>query len=73
MKVEFLMSEMQNDGSSITLVPVKPLRSKKEIQLLYTFFNSRESIKIDFPDPVPVEMTLEQVCKELGKDIKIVG
>ena len=67
MEHEFFITEVGTVSGEITLIPIKP-PSKIFINVVI----KTEKITIEFPDPPKVKMTLEEVCKELGKDIEIV-
>ena len=57
-KMKFFMKELANDGSEITLVPVKPLRDEKQFYTLLNAFNNRVVLEIDFPDPTPANWSV---------------
>lgn len=51
---------------------VKIYMVENEREYLYHIFNATSDIKWDWVKSQPVEMTLSEVCKALGKDIKII-
>lgn len=51
---------------------VKIYMVENEREYLYHIFNATSDIEWDWVKSQPVEMTLSEVCKALGKDIKII-
>jgi len=76
-KIEFLMTAMTlptrrtifSQDVEITIQPIT--LSRQEANILSDLFQDKGRISIEIEVPDPEEMTVEQICKELGREIVI--
>lgn len=59
-----------DDYSEYTIVKIYMVENEREY--LYHILTANSDIEWDWVKSQPVEMTLSEVCKALGKDIKII-
>lgn len=60
----------EDDYSDYKIVKIYMVENEREY--LYHILTANSDIKWDWVKSQPVEMTLSEVCKALGKDIKII-
>ena len=73
MKLKFFITDLVNDGSSITLIPSKPLRDEQQYDALVNACVNRIELELNVPVVLPppsTKMTLKEVCKELEKVVR---
>lgn len=72
MENEFYITELDlPNGSGVGLEPAIKC-SKQFTKRLCKIMELKQKVTLLLPRPLKVKMTLEEVCKELGKDIEIV-